>query len=91
MEALIVPKLPEDHEEGRVTACSNSNVADLGAGDSSTVEARALDLVVGFHNLHGRFPTYREVRIELADRSLRAAYHHVQELKDKGWLTTRRL
>ena len=31
-----------------------------------------------------------EVRIECAYRSLEAAYYHVQELKRKGWLTSKR-
>ena len=69
-----------------MTACATGSAAILGAEDPTTKEARVLDFVVEFHDLRGRFPTYREVRIELAERSLRAAYYHVNELKERRWL-----
>ena len=58
------------------------------AEDLTTAEAKVRDFVVVFFEQYGRFPTYREVRVEFAYDSLEAAYYHVQELKKTGRLTT---
>ena len=74
-----------------MTAYATGSVAIHGAEYPIAAEASVLDFVVEFHDLYGRLPTYREVRIELVDRSLLVAYRHVcTRLKEKGSLMNRR-
>ena len=73
-----------------MTVCATCGVAIHGAHDPTTAEARVLHFIVAFHDQYGRFPTYREIRVELAYRSLQAVRYHVHKLEKKGWLTIQR-
>lgn len=58
----------------------------LGAGDPSPAEARALAAICDFHDRMGRFPTYRELAIQLRYSSWRGAPPIVRGLARKGWV-----
>ena len=73
-----------------MTGWPNYSVAIQGTADPTPTEGRVLDFIVAFNDQHGRFPTYREIRVEFAYRSTNSGRRHVHELDRKGWLSIKR-
>ena len=69
-----------------MTVCPTCGIAIRGAEDPTPAEGRVLDFIIAFHDQYGRFPTYREIRVEFAYRSPQSVRHHVDKLRKKGWL-----
>lgn len=70
-----------------MTCCPTCGIAVVGAGDPSPAEERMLNLVLDFHEQHGRFPTYRELKSALAYRSVHGVAARLQCLAKKGFVT----
>ena len=43
--------------------------------------------ILQYQNLHGQSPTLKELAKAVGIATVSGIYHHLTELKDKGWLT----